>query len=201
MRPSGPSENDQRTMTSNNRSRAGGKTGEEDRTMKKIINGRRYDTKTATLLGEYDNGYSRSDFNWYAEKLYQKRTGEYFLWGRGGPMSKYAESHGNETTGGEEITLMSAGEARTWAEEHLDADEYADLFDVTPDEPATVMQTVGANIRKAREAAGMTQTDLAEKVGSSQSVIGRYERGEMDPTASRLVEIIRAIGCSPADIL
>lgn len=169
--------------------------------MKKIINGKRYDTKTATEIGGYDNGYSSRDFNWYTEILYQKKTGEYFLSGRGGRMTKYAVSHGNETTGGEEITRLSAEDARTWAEEHLDADEYENLFDVTPDEPATDLQTVGANIRKAREAAGLNQTEFATLVGTTQSMIGRYERGEVDPGVTRVIQIIRALGCTAADIL
>lgn len=169
--------------------------------MKKIIDGKRYDTKTAKQIGYWDNGIYGRDFSRCEEALYQKKTGEYFLWGEGGPMSKYAVSRGNETSGGEEITLMSVGEARAWAEEHLDADEYENLFDVTPDEPATDLQTVGANIRKAREAAGLNQTEFATLVGTTQSMIGRYERGEVDPGVTRVIQIIRALGCTAADIL
>jgi hypothetical protein len=29
-------------------------------------------------------------FRWVCEELYRKRTGEYFLYGEGGPMSKYS---------------------------------------------------------------------------------------------------------------
>lgn len=46
--------------------------------MKKIINGKKYDTSTAKYLGEYDFGY-QSSFNWYREELYEKKTGEFFL--------------------------------------------------------------------------------------------------------------------------
>ena len=64
--------------------------------MKKIINGKRYDTDTATLIGY--NGYngSHSDFSYWCETLYQKRTGEYFIHGEGGPMSRYAENQGGQ---------------------------------------------------------------------------------------------------------
>ncbi len=52
----------------------------EEDIMKKIINGKRYDTETAKLIGS--DGYSNpSDFNYWSEDLYQKKTGEFFLYG------------------------------------------------------------------------------------------------------------------------
>ena len=59
---------------------------------KKIINNRMYNTETAKQLGYWSNGYTPSDFYFAEETLYQKKTGEYFLVGHGGPMSSYAES-------------------------------------------------------------------------------------------------------------
>ena len=47
--------------------------------MKKIINGKKYDTNTATKVADYWNGYGASDFNYVSEELYLKNTGEYFL--------------------------------------------------------------------------------------------------------------------------
>ena len=54
---------------------------ERGRKMKKVINGKLYDTSTAELVGEWNNG--RLDDRLFAcsEDLYQKRTGEYFLFG------------------------------------------------------------------------------------------------------------------------
>ena len=52
--------------------------------MKKIINGKVYDTASAKLVGEWDNGRYGRDFGRCAEELYQKRTGEFFLHGSGG---------------------------------------------------------------------------------------------------------------------
>ncbi len=41
--------------------------------MKKIINGKRYDTDTAKILGSV--GYSHpGDFNFWVERLYSKKT-------------------------------------------------------------------------------------------------------------------------------
>ena len=58
--------------------------------MKKIINGKLYDTSTAHLVGEWDNQlYGNPDYA--AESLYRKRTGEFFLHGEGGARSRYAQ--------------------------------------------------------------------------------------------------------------
>lgn len=96
---------------------------------KEIINGKLYNTETATLVGEWWNKYSTNDFKYCEEKLYLKRTGEYFLHGEGGPLSQYRESCGNNTWGyGEEITPLSEQEAMQWAEKHLSVNKYIALF-------------------------------------------------------------------------
>jgi hypothetical protein len=96
--------------------------------MKKIINGKRYDTETATLIGSARYGYP-SDFEYWAEDLYRKKTGEFFLYGEGGPMSRYSRSTGqNEWSGGKEIRPLSLKEAQEWAEKYLDADKYEEVF-------------------------------------------------------------------------
>lgn len=96
--------------------------------MKKIINGRKYDTATARLMAS--DFYSHpGDFSHWREELYRKKTGEYFLYGEGGPMTPYAERVGmNGFRGGERIFPMTEAEAREWAEAHVDADEYETIF-------------------------------------------------------------------------
>lgn len=97
--------------------------------MKKIINQKRYDTKTAQERGYWENQYARNDFYWCAETLYQKKTGEFFLYGEGNAASKYAESCGNNSwTGGEKLIPLDYETARQWAEEHLTTDEYEEIF-------------------------------------------------------------------------
>ena len=96
--------------------------------MKKIINGRMYDTKTATLIGSTGYGYP-NDFEYWRENLYRKKTGEFFLYGEGGPMSKYSHRTGqNEWSGGEEIIPLTVEEAQEWAEKHLEVEEYEQIF-------------------------------------------------------------------------
>lgn len=102
--------------------------------MKKIINGKRYDTSKAKEIGYWSNNLSNRDFNHCDEWLYKKRTGEYFLYGEGGPMTRYAERVGDMWGGGSEITPLSYEDARQWAEEHLDADEYEAEFEVIEDD-------------------------------------------------------------------
>ena len=103
--------------------------------MKKIINGRVYDTETAKELG-VDSYSNPRDFHYWRERLYQKRTGEFFLYGEGGPMSRYARAiEQNSWSGGEQIMPLSVKAAREWVEEHLSADDYEAIFGL-PDEDA-----------------------------------------------------------------
>ena len=97
--------------------------------MRKVIKNKVYDTITARLQGEYGNGYSISGFRHVREDLYLKKTGEFFLHGAGGPMSKYAQPiENNGRSGGEEIIPLTYEEAKEWAEAHLEADEYEAIF-------------------------------------------------------------------------
>ena len=59
--------------------------------MRKIINGKKYDTETAEQLASYWNELSTRDFRHMTERLFRKKNGEYFLYGKGGPASAYAK--------------------------------------------------------------------------------------------------------------
>lgn len=89
--------------------------------MKKIINGVRYDTESAILIGEYSSPGSSRDFSHWEAGLYKgPRSGRYFLAGEGGPMTRYAKSMGgNSWSGGEDITPMTRDEAFAWAQDFL----------------------------------------------------------------------------------
>lgn len=135
--------------------------------MKKIIDGKRYDTDTAECIG-WDSWGTPGDFKHWSEELYQKRTGEFFLYGEGGAMSKYAETIGqNEWSGGEKIMPLDYESAREWAEEHLDADEYEKIFEVIEDEEEgrrTISLSVPSGV-------AVKLKTLAAKSGKSQSEI------------------------------
>ena len=104
--------------------------------MKKIINGKVYDTEKAKELAKWSNGGSWRDFRHLEETLYRKKTGEFFLFGEGGPMTQYAEQvELNGWSGGSRIMPMTYAEATKWAEEHLDGDDYEAIFgEVVEDE-------------------------------------------------------------------
>jgi len=96
--------------------------------MNKVIGGMRYDTEAAELLGR-DSFSNSGDFNHWVEQLYRTKTGNYFLHGEGGPMSRYARATGqNECSGGEKIIPLTSDEAEDWTEEHLSGDEYEAIF-------------------------------------------------------------------------
>ena len=101
--------------------------------MKRIIDGRKYDTETATFVASYDNGRSVSDYQYVGHALYRKRTGEYFLESEGGAMTRYAERDGDGWRGGSVIEPLTYERARAWAEEHMSVDEYEAEFGEVPE--------------------------------------------------------------------
>jgi len=60
---------------------------------------------------------------------------------------------------------------------------------------------VGALIRTQREAVGMTIAQVAKQLGISRNTITNYESGKTEPTASDLVKLAQALGCSIRDLL
>ncbi len=86
--------------------------------MKKVIDGKIYDTETAELLHDWDNGRARNDFNFMEESLYRTKKGAFFLHGRGGPLTIYAASAGDLRTSGRRICPLTRAEALRWLEAH-----------------------------------------------------------------------------------
>lgn len=132
--------------------------------MKKFINGKKYNTATAKRIG--DASYSnRTDFAYWYEELYQKKTGEFFLYGEGGPASKYSRATGqNEWSGSEAITPLTLAEAQEWGEKYLDGDEYEQVFGCIEEGKSQistwVTDSVKADIDKLRDEQGYTLADI-----------------------------------------
>jgi len=117
--------------------------------MKKIINNKVYDTNTAKEVGSYSNGGTWRDFNHIEETLYKKKTGEFFLFGEGGPATRYAEPEGqNSWSGGSRIMPMTYDEAREWAEKNLDADEYEEIFGTIEESDDKIQVAIYVNSAK-----------------------------------------------------
>ena len=125
--------------------------------MKKVIDGALYDTSTAKLLGK-DSYSNPSDCQWWGETLYRTKSGKYFLHGKGGAMTKYAVSVGqNEWSGGEKIIPLTLESAQKWAEEHLSGDDYIKAFG-EPEERTTIMISAATKARLS---------DIKAKTGKS----------------------------------
>ncbi|HKR86775.1 MAG TPA: helix-turn-helix transcriptional regulator [Phenylobacterium sp.] len=60
---------------------------------------------------------------------------------------------------------------------------------------------VGRNVRRAREAAGLTQEELAEKSGFTQQYLSGLETGKRNPTIVSLYELAQALGVSHLDLV
>ena len=60
---------------------------------------------------------------------------------------------------------------------------------------------VAANLRARREAAGISQVELARRSGVDLSHINKIENARRDPTTSMLLRLARAIGTTPAELL
>ena len=56
-------------------------------------------------------------------------------------------------------------------------------------------------IREARQAAGLTQLELAEKLGVTIGTIGYYERGAGMPKTDNLFALCDILHIRPADLL
>ena len=56
------------------------------------------------------------------------------------------------------------------------------------------------NIRELRKAAGLTQSQLAEKVGVAQATVAEWERGDYFPSAQKLPSIAEALDCTVGDL-
>lgn len=141
--------------------------------MKKIINGKVYDTSTAEELGNWTNGASTSDFAYVEETLYRKKTGEYFLHGVGGANTCYCSRYGDSWGAGEAIKPLKYESAQKWAEERLDGDGYEKIFGVIDESGEKTNFTVSistSTAEKIRRAAGQKGLSLSEYVESLLNV-------------------------------
>ncbi len=85
--------------------------------MKRVIDGRVYNTETATEVCELPCSYYPGDFNFHQTSLYLTKNGRYFLAGKGGPMTMWAERCGNSgTSGGSGVMPLDKSDARCHAE-------------------------------------------------------------------------------------
>lgn len=141
----------------------------KDKTMKKVIKGKQYDTETATALGCFHKG-AKGDLNYIREELFRKKTGEYFLYGKGGASTKYSVLVQNNTwSGSEKIIPLEFSDAQAWAEQNLKDDEYKSIFgEVTEDDESKVLTarvsaSTLAKLQRHQSISGETIGTIVEK--------------------------------------
>ncbi|EHL68429.1 helix-turn-helix transcriptional regulator [Cloacibacillus evryensis] len=57
------------------------------------------------------------------------------------------------------------------------------------------------SIRKYREAAGLTQAELAEMLKNSRQSIVRYETGASEPRWADITAMASILGCTPTELM
>lgn len=95
--------------------------------MRKIFEGKVYNTETAEEVGYYENGRSKSDFNYYAASLYRTKKGRFFLQG----VALHPNSWDSNSSSLQKfLEVLDIDQAKSWVETYLDADEYENIFEV-----------------------------------------------------------------------
>lgn len=62
-------------------------------------------------------------------------------------------------------------------------------------------QTLLDVLRGARQRAGVSQVELARRIGNTQTFVSKCERGERRVDAVELVELAEAIGVPPLELI
>jgi hypothetical protein len=97
--------------------------------MKRIIDGKSYNTETAELIAEHSASCPCNDFHYFEESLYRTKKGAWFLAGSGNAMSKYSRAiDHNSRGGGDGIEVLTPEEAMEWLESHNFVDELEEHF-------------------------------------------------------------------------
>lgn len=63
------------------------------------------------------------------------------------------------------------------------------------------MSTISANLKLLRKRRGLSQSELATIVGTSQQVIALYEKGSQRPSAKRLPKLAQALNVTVDEII
>lgn len=87
---------------------------------------------------------------------------------------------------------MAAGEGPLTRPGQFDAEDSA----ARPD-----LVVVGERMRVAREAAGIDQAVLGDRIGRTQACVSRWESGERDPGVTGLLAVASALGVEASSLL
>lgn len=62
-------------------------------------------------------------------------------------------------------------------------------------------ETLRKELKAIRIAAGLSQEQLADQLGTKQSIVSKYERGERNLDFIEVVKVCRACGFDPNDLI
>lgn len=96
-----------------------------------IKDGKRYNTKTATVVLENESDCGKSDFRWFEETLYRTPKGGWFLDGEGHAMTKYSSSYDNLSGPGSGFFVLTNVEALSMLEDAGENDAIEKYFSDT----------------------------------------------------------------------
>ena len=113
------------------------------------------------------------------------------------------DTHGNPThvvlTIDEYRDLQKALASHPAVSEGLKRLHDPSLKTYTMDEVARLV--FGNNIRACRERTGLTQEELAKRIGCTQSYISQIEQPDARPTLGTLQKVAEALGCPVSDLV
>jgi transcriptional regulator with XRE-family HTH domain len=73
--------------------------------------------------------------------------------------------------------------------------------DSVPDPDRAVEQRVGARLRAERELQGLSQHEIARRLGVTFQQVQKYEKGQNRISSSRLIGFAEVLGIAPSRIL
>ena len=98
--------------------------------MKKVIDGKLYNTDTADLIAEDDNGRPDNDVHHFRQELYRTGKGACFVFREGGALSSMqARSGSNTFIGSEGIEALSEDEAFELLQDWNDIEAREEYFE------------------------------------------------------------------------
>lgn len=68
-------------------------------------------------------------------------------------------------------------------------------------EVAEVRHALSATLRERREACGMTQELVAQRLGVSRQAVSKWENGVSDPSTANLVALAELYGVDPTELI
>jgi len=96
--------------------------------MRKIMDGKRYDTETAEFVVQLHCPYYGNDFKAHDTGLYRTKRGNWFVAGSGGPLTQWARQVGNGYSGGSGLRPLEIAEARDLLEQHGTPEQVEQYF-------------------------------------------------------------------------